>query len=127
MRQQFGLMSIQAITIRRFVRRVRGRSKAQLVEGEDGFFYVCKHQDPQGRRTVINEWLSRAVLEAIEVATPKAALLTWNEDPDQLSQPGSNVIKDNCAERKAAIYFASRCPVSPFDTPIYDFLPTPLL
>jgi hypothetical protein len=72
-------MHCQAVDINRIVRRMRGGSQAYLVEGNDGRFYVAKFAgNPQGNRTLINEWITTHLLERLDVSTPSLVLLRLN-------------------------------------------------
>jgi hypothetical protein len=69
-------MHCETVDINRAIRRMRGRSQAYLVEGNDGRFYVAKFAgNPQGNRTLINEWITAHLLKRLDVSTPLLIVL----------------------------------------------------
>src|SRR4051812_40542473 len=69
-------MPSEIVTIRRVLRRMCGGSQAFLVEGGDDHFYVAKFFDnPQGNRTLINEWAVHRVLQQLGISTPEMRVL----------------------------------------------------
>ena len=59
-------MASEIIAIREVLRRMRGGSQPFLVQGEDDRFYVAKFAgNPQGDRTLINEWAAHRVLQQL--------------------------------------------------------------
>lgn len=83
---------------------MRGDSQACLIQADDGQFYVVKSQSPLGRRTLINEFVSAALLGALGLAAPVAA----------------------CVQTDEGVLFGSRYPGIPGHAAVYDFLPDSL-
>lgn len=120
-------MSVRYIAIKHIVRRLRGGSQAFLVQGTDDLFYVAKFAgNPQGTRTLINEWIAGQLLHNLEVSTPDLQILTLDETArgrDELCfKIGSKTLKI-----EGHFHLGSRCPVDPTTTVILDFLPRQLL
>jgi hypothetical protein len=114
-----------AVQIKRVLRRMRGGSQSHLVEGDDGHFYVAKFLgNPQGNRTLINEWVGDCLLRKLGACTPAMRIL-------RLSEATQNTFKDtlcfSVGNRKipveAGLHLGSQCPVDPGQKVILDFLP----
>jgi len=116
----------RAVEIKRIVRPVRGGSQARLVEGQDGRFYVAKFSgNPQGDRTLVNEWIAQSILSHLGISTPPLRLLRL---PENLR---SETLRFDLGERKIPVdgewHLGSLCPVNPETKVIFDFLPRRLL
>lgn len=112
----------------RLIRKMRGKSQPHLIEAADGGFYVVKSTDnPQHRRTLVNEWLSSAILRYLGILVPRTALVEITPEfiaahPDFFLSIGSR--------RQAirpGVHFGSRLPAHPDQIAIFDFLPDRLL
>ena len=115
-------MSIDSIE-----RRLRGGTQALLVRDRSGAAYVAKFVgNPQGTRTLINEWVISRLLRHLRVATPEVQPLDLKR-----GIPGDDLLSFSGGDRTTpiaeGIHFGSRCPVDPERTAIYDFLPRKLL
>ncbi len=112
----------------RFVRRMAGGTQAHLIECSDGDYYAVKFSNnPQGRRTLVNEWITSSVLTHLGLATPQVAAVDlsigWIEDTSGIGmQFGRRIVMP-----KAGRHFGSRYPGVPNYTPVYDFLPDQML
>jgi len=116
----------RAVDIKRIVRPVRGGSQARLVEGQDGRFYVAKFAgNPQGHRTLVNEWITQSILSHLGIATPRLRILRL---PENLR---SEALCFDLGDRKVPVegewHLGSLCPVNPETKVIFDFLPRRLL
>src|SRR5450631_2995809 len=70
------MMLKNPLPISKVIRRLRGGSQAHMVECEDGRFYVAKFSgNPQGNRTLINEWIVSHVMSHLGVSTPGLRVL----------------------------------------------------
>jgi hypothetical protein len=112
--------------IKRIVRPLRGGSQARLVEGEDGRFYVAKFAgNPQGNRTLVNEWIAQSILSRLGVSTPPLCVLRL---PKALR---SEALYFSVGNRRIRVegdsHLGSLCPVNPETKAIFDFLPVRLL
>jgi hypothetical protein len=95
------------------VRRMRGESRADLMRSANGRHYVVKRlNNPQGRRILVNEYVSNVVLKLLRIDTPPIAAVT-------ISTPELNGASE--------MHFGSQHPGSPDSLAIYDFLPDTLL
>lgn len=115
-----------AIDIKRIVRAMRGGSQARLVEAEDGRFYVAKFfGNPQGHRTLVNEWIAQSILSHLGISTPPLCMLRL---PDQLRNEELYFsVGDKRIPVEGEWHLGSLCPVNPETKVIFDFLPTRLL
>ena len=115
------------IEIKKVIRRMRGGSQAQLVQGEDDLFYVAKFAgNPQGDRTLINEWITSEVFKRLAVSTPNLSVLRLRSD----SKAKSELYFQGEGRRvavQAGLHLGSACPVNPMTTTIFDFLPESLI
>lgn len=120
-------MDLQSIKITRVIRRMRGRSQSFLVQAEDDHFYVAKFcGNPQGNRTLINEWLGHRILTYLGILVPPQRTLRIDKlatGREQLCFTVGNRTVPICGD----IHFGSRVPVDPTMTAIFDFLPRTLL
>jgi len=110
------------IEIRRIIRPMRGGSQARLVEGEDGRFYVAKFTgNPQGNRTLVNEWITQPIMTVLGISTPPVRLLRL---PDSLRDETLSFEVNNKKMRvEGEWHLGSLCPVNPETKIIFDFLP----
>jgi hypothetical protein len=115
------------IGIRRIIRRLRGGSQAFLVQGEDSLFYAAKFAgNPQGSRTLINEWIAGQLLRRMGVSTPLLQILMLDQNTEQEEEL---CFKTGHKTKKVEgqIHLGSQYPVNPTKTIIMDIVPRPLL
>jgi hypothetical protein len=120
-------IACEPIDIRRVVRRMRGGSQAHMVEGSDGRFYVAKFTgNPQGNRTLINEFIAYHFLQRLQVSTPALHILRLSKETRDKARlcfkmgSGSTCVQPG-------LHLGSQCPVNPATTVIFDFLPRQLV
>ena len=106
---------------------MRGGSQALLVRDHAGNAYVAKCVgNPQGTRTLINEWIVSRLLKHLRVSTPGVHALNI-----QAGIPGENLLEFEMGNRKVpirpGIHLGSPCPVDPERKAIFDFLPRRML
>ena len=111
------------VAVKRVLRRLRGGSQAFEAVGEDGHHYVLKCAgNPQGTRTLINEWIASQLLQQLEVSAAPARILTLDsatqEDEELCFQMGSKHLKV-----EGRCHFGSQFPVDPTKQMIMDLLP----
>jgi hypothetical protein len=120
-------MSFKIVEIKSVVRSLRGCSQSRLVEGEDGRFYVGKFLgNPQGDRTLVNEWFTSGLFRLLSISAPSVRVLRLSEkvrDEAELSFS----IGNQKVPVTPGLHFGSECPVDPAKTAIFDFLPRRLL
>ena len=107
---------------------MRGGAQSHLIEATDGEFYVLKPtNNPQGRRTLINEWLSCSLLRHLGIFVPAIKLIEVT--PEFVASQTDFYI--SLGSRREAIppgiHFGSQLAVNPTQTAIFDFLPNKLL
>jgi hypothetical protein len=106
---------------------MRGSSQAHLVETEDGCFFVAKFAgNPQGNRTLINEWITGQLMNQVGICTPPMRVLQLSE---RLYRGGGLFFQkgDKRIPVTETLHLGSECPVNPEKTAIFDFLPERLL
>ncbi|MDQ2710850.1 MAG: hypothetical protein M3Y24_01235 [Acidobacteriota bacterium] len=117
-----------AIRARKVIRRMRGGAQAQMMEAEDGAFYVVKFtNNPQHRRILINEWLSCHFLRYLQIHVPETAPIELNSDFIDANPELYLSIGSRREPIPPGVHFGSRLAVNPERVAIYDFLPDKLL
>ncbi len=106
---------------------MRGGSQALLVRAVDENVYVAKCVgNPQGTRTLINEWIITGLLKLLQVSTPKVRRLEIKR-----GIAGDHLLEFEIGNRKIpvseGVHLGSQCPVDPAHVAIFDFLPRHLL
>jgi hypothetical protein len=107
---------------------MRGGAQAQLIEAEDGHWYVVKpRNNPQHRRILVNEWVGAAFLRFLQILTPDPTII---ETPPEFLQE----YPDCCLQLQGrqiawepGWQYGSRYPGDPSRLAIFDFLPDSLL
>lgn len=104
-------------------RRMRGGAQAFLVRAGDGCTYVAKFAgNPQGNRTLMNEFIGHWVLKRVGVTTPVVRVLRLSERFVEL-----NKLYFELGQRtqliRPGLHWGSQCPVNPVKEAIFDFLP----
>ena len=113
---------LPVVAITRFIRRMRGKSQAQLVEGDDGRFYVAKFfGNPQGNRTLVNEVLASQLLNALDVETPPLCRLNLTE-AQGFSKHLYFALGEKHVPIRAGEHLGSACPINPNKAAIFHFL-----
>lgn len=116
----FAAAPVQIQTVRR---RMRGGSQAYLVEA-DGNCYVAKFRgNPQGTRTLINEWICWRMLQRLNICTPPLRILNLTQCKPELSM----VFGSKRIPVSPGIHLGSQCLVDPDKVVTLDFLPAKLL
>lgn len=121
-------MTADILEITRVIRRMPGGAQAYMVQAEDNQFYIAKFAgNPQGNRTLINEWLGYRLLQRLGVCTPEMRVLRMT----QLARDAGVEVYFSVDKKKIAVEpglnLGSQCPVDPSKTSIFDFLPRKLL
>jgi hypothetical protein len=107
---------------------MRGGAQAHLLEADDRHWYVVKFRNnPQHRRVLVNELISSALLDYLQVSAPLTALI--HVTPEFLA--ANPEIHLTLGAARLAVepgwHFGSRYPGDPRVTAVYDFLPDALL
>jgi hypothetical protein len=116
----------EPIVIKRVLRKMRGGSQPYLIEGEDGQFYVAKFRgNPQGTRTLVNEWITSHLIKQIGILSPPISFLRL---PQQLTDSSDLhfCFGHRCVPIQSGVHLGSLCPVNPERIAIYDVLPPSL-
>jgi len=107
---------------------MRGGSQARLVAASDGSFYVTKFlQNPQGHRTLVNEFIGANIFRSLGISTAAPSLIHVSES--FLRDDPSLGIDYGCRSVRVepGWHFGSRYPVDPSRQSVYDFLPSAML
>jgi hypothetical protein len=99
-----------------------------LIQAADRRLYVVKTtNNPQHRRTLVNEWLSAAILRHLQIRVPETVLIQLTPEfiantPELYltSGPHNELVPPG-------FHFASRMSVDPERVAVFDFLPNKLL
>ena len=115
------------VKIARVVRRMRGGSQAQLVQGEDGHILVSvRWQSPRQQDTHqrVDHCLPPTVRTCVSV--PPFRILELPASA-QLSDDLHLLVANKRILPQGVLHLGSQCPVDPEQTAIFDFLPDRVL
>lgn len=112
----------EALRITSIVRPMSGASQSYMVQGEDKRYYVAKFRNnPQGNRTLVNEWMASTLLHRLGASTPNIRSLYLSAELQRSA--------DLCFSRRSArvpvptgLHLGSQCPVDPQKKTMFDFL-----
>jgi hypothetical protein len=111
-------MASGIVGVKRVLRRMRGGSQPFLVEGEDGQFYVAKFTgNPQGNRTLINEWIVYHLFRQIGISIPSLRIVQLSERTKQ-TEPLCFQMGTHTVPIQGLFHLGSQCPVDPTTTAI---------
>ena len=111
-----------------FSRRMRGSSQAVLLEASNGKEYVVKSpNNPNGLRTLVNEWLGFKILKEMKISSPDIRPINISdvflqECPEMYLMSGSG----RRIPLQSGIHLASEY-VGNGNNLVHDFLPAPLM
>jgi hypothetical protein len=107
---------------------MRGGSQAHLLVASDGRAYVVKFENnPQHRRTLVNEWIAARFLSYLGLSTPEVAMILVTEE-FLAANPGVYIqAGDKRFAPSVGWHFGSSFPGDPARLAVYDFLPDVLL
>ncbi len=116
------------LTAVRYIRKMRGGAQSHLIAADDGNWYVVKFRNnPQHRRILVNECIAAVLLEYLQIAAPRTAIV-------QVDRPFLDQYPEVCltlgasrVEVESGRHFGSRFPGDPDLLAIYDYLPDALL
>jgi hypothetical protein len=112
--------TIPTLKIKRVLRKMRGGSQAHLVEANNGRYYVAKFlANPQGNRSLVNEWVMHRLLRWLDVCTPNICLLELSEQLRQSGQISFSVGTHRLLPQ-GRLHLGSECPVDPSKHVIFD-------
>ncbi len=116
------------LTARRHIRKMRGGAQSHLLEADDGAFYVVKFlNNPQHRRILVNELLSAVMLDYLQVASARAAIIHVSETFLAKNPEVSITLGSRRMPVQPGWHFGSRHPGDPSVLAVYDFIPDALL
>lgn len=96
------------------------------MHGTDGYFYVVKAaNNPQGRRTLVNDWMGSHLLRSLGVRAADCRLVHITDElistEDLHLVYGNRRVRVDCGP-----HFGSVCPVNPEIKALFDYLPARL-
>src|SRR5579871_989770 len=98
----------------RFIRKMRGGAQAQLLECDDGNFYVVKFRNnPQHRRILVNEWISSVFLRYLRISAPECAAVNISADFIAATPEASMQLGSRHVAPEPGWHFGSRYPGDP--------------
>lgn len=111
---------VQIISIER---PMRGGSQSYLVRGDDRHYYVAKFRNnPQGNRTLANEWMASQMLHRLGASAPQIRRLYLSAEL-QRSADLCFSVKSSRVPVSEGIHLGSQCPVDVTKKAVFDFLP----
>ncbi|MCE5311433.1 MAG: hypothetical protein LLG20_27670 [Acidobacteriales bacterium] len=110
------------------LRRMRGGAQSQLMFASDGCYHVVKFlNNPQGKRTLVNELAASALLRHLGLSAADFSLVFVD---DELLSRNSGVrieLHHRVESVPAGYHFGSLYPGDPNKIAVYDLLPTTVL
>lgn len=108
------------------VKGVKGGSESIVIRASDGRYYVAKApQNPQHRRTVVNDFLASGLAHLIGLPTPAPTTVYIPTDLSVTRSISGTEWPVDCGRRSSGgTCFASLMPVDPTGKAIYDYIPT---
>jgi len=117
------MFKLPAVKPERFIRGMRGQTRAQLISANDGHCYVVKFSNnPLGIRILVNELVSALLLKNLGIRTPEVALASFDEEALAKNPEIGIVTTTGIIPPHVGLHFASRHP-GPMALASYDFLP----
>jgi HipA-like kinase len=117
----------EAADITHVYRLMRGGSQAHLVKASDGRVYVAKFAgNPQGNRTLINEWIGHSLFRRLGITTPELRILRLSESLVE-SAKLTFTVGNRRVPVSTGLHLGSQCPADPATTAVFDFLPEKFL
>ena len=108
----------------RWLRPMRGGSQTHLIQASDGHHYVVKlTNNPQGLRTLINEWVAQRILTHLRIPCPEVEVVSIEGEFIE-ANPKLGILRgQTLAPAVAGWHFGSRFPGDPGMIAVYDVLP----
>ncbi|MCX6611809.1 MAG: hypothetical protein NTW74_13265 [Acidobacteria bacterium] len=112
------------VTATNWLRPMRGGSQTHLLKASDGHHYVVKlTNNPQGIRTLINEWIAQRILSYLKIPCPEVEIIEIPQDLIEAS-PKLGILRNQIVQAPpAGWHFGSRYPGDPTVLTVYDILP----
>jgi hypothetical protein len=114
-------MPVDAIA---WIRLLRGGSQTHLIKAADGHHYVVKlSSNPQGLRTLVNEWISQRILNHLRIPCPPVEIIHLSAELIAQS-PRLGILRGQVLHPPPpGWHFGSRYPGDPNLLAVYDVLP----
>lgn len=113
----------------RWVRTMRGGTQAHLVQASNGASYVVKSpQNPQGRRVLVNEWITAGILEHLGLSgAPVCAIRITKSFLDASGASMAIRTGHHVAAWAPCLALGSRHISRDGTTAVYDYLPSSII
>ncbi len=112
------------VTATQWLRGLRGGSQTHLLAASDGHHYVVKlTTNPQGLRTLVNEWIAQRIMAYLKIPCPEVEVV---DIPQALidASPKLGVERSKTVHPPpAGWHFGSRFPVNPSLQAVHDIVP----
>jgi len=103
---------------------MRGGSQTHLIKASDGHHYVVKlSNNPQGIRTLVNEWIAQRILSYLKIPCPEIEIV---DIPQSLidATPKLGILRGQVMQAPpSGWHFGSRFPGDPAVLTVHDVLP----
>jgi hypothetical protein len=121
-------MNVPQIRALSYVSSVRGGSQAKIMRASDGHLYVVKFaNNPQGPRTLANEYIASRLAGKVGLPVPEIALIEVTEGFVR-GEPGLTIQLAECTVRcEPGLHFGSRYVVDPLHGRVFDLVPKQML
>lgn len=112
------------VTATAWLRPMRGGSQTHLLKAADNHHYVVKlAHNPQGIRTLINEWVSQRILSHLKIPCPEIEIIELTQDFIN-ANPKLGILRgQQLHPATPGWHFGSRYPGDPNMLSVYDVLP----
>lgn len=112
------------VTATTWVRPMRGGSQTHLIKASDGHHYVVKlTSNPQGIRTLINEWISQRILTYLRIPCPEIEVIDLTQAFIDANPKLGILRSQTILPAPPGWHFGSRYPGDPTTLAVYDVLP----
>jgi hypothetical protein len=121
------MFSVPVVRARRFLRDMRGQTRAKLIRAHDGHSYVVKFcNNPSGVRVLVNELVSALLLQKLGIPTPEVVVVEFDDkaladNPEIRIETPTGTIAP-----QVGLHFGSRHPGST-ELTVWDSLPDKMI
>jgi hypothetical protein len=113
----------KALRIMSIIRPMKGGSRSYLVKSEDDHYYVAKFRNnPQGNRTLANEWMASKLLHRLGASTPVIRSLYLSAEL-QRDADLCFCLPTKRVPVPVGLHLGSQCPIDPQQQVVFDFIP----
>lgn len=112
------------VTATNWLRPMRGGSQTHLIKASDGHHYVVKlTNNPQGIRTLVNEWIAQRILSYLKIPCPEVEIIDIPKELIEAS-PKLGILRNQTVQPPPpGWHFGSRYPGDPAILAVFDIVP----